>query len=283
VTSPGTTADALTGTAVPVRHASTLVLVRDGEGHGQDRLEVLMLRRRAGSGFVPGAHVFPGGAVDPEDHDLAVPEGSSFDPRAAARTLAVDEPRLALAHWAAAIRETFEECGALLAHRPDGTHVPTTPPAGAAGRFAEHRRAVERGERLLGDVLASEGLVPALDRLRYLARWITPRGAPRRYDTRFFLAAAPPEQDLSPDGTETTELSWFRPVEALDLHRRGRLQLILPTERTLELLARFPSAADVLDALPALGDGHHLAEHGGGWRVPLVGETTTTTSEETQR
>jgi 8-oxo-dGTP pyrophosphatase MutT (NUDIX family) len=282
VTAPGAASAALDG-EVPVRHASTLVLVRDGEDRGDGRLEVLMLRRRAGSGFVPGAHVFPGGAVDPEDHDLAVPEGSAFDPRSAARSLAVDEPRLALAHWAAAIRETFEECGALLAHRPDGSHVPTAPSAGTDGRFAEHRRAVERGERLLADVLAAEGLVPALDRLRYLARWITPLGAPRRYDTRFFLAAAPPEQDLSPDGTETTELSWFRPLDALELHRRGRLELILPTQRTLELLARFPCAGDVLDALPPVGDGRHVAEDGGGWRVPLAGESTTSTTEETQR
>lgn len=267
------TVTAPVGLEVPVRHASTLVLVRDGQdGHGH-RLEVLMLRRQAGSGFVPGAHVFPGGAVDPEDHDLEVPEGSGFDPRAAARALAVEDPSMALAHWAAAIRETFEECGALLAHRPDGSHVRTAPPADTAGRFAEHRRAVERGQRLLGDVLAAEGLVPALDRLRYLARWITPLGAPRRYDTRFFLAAAPPEQHLSPDGTECTELSWFRPDEALDLHRQGLLELILPTQRTLELLARFPSAADVLDALPTCGDGRHVAEDGGGWRVPLAGET----------
>jgi 8-oxo-dGTP pyrophosphatase MutT (NUDIX family) len=283
VSSPETTAAAPMGSEVPVRHASTLVLVRDREGNGDDRLEVLMLRRQAGSGFVPGAHVFPGGAVDPEDHDVGVPEGSGFDARSAARALALEEASLALAHWAAAIRETFEECGALLAHRPDGTHVPTAPPAETAGRFAGHRRAVERGERLLADVLAEEGLVPALDRLRYLARWITPLGAPRRYDTRFFLAEAPPEQDLSPDGTECTELSWFRPAEALDLHRRGMLELILPTQRTLELLARFPSASDVIAALPPSGDGRHVPENGGGWRVPLVGEPPSPTREAVER
>jgi 8-oxo-dGTP pyrophosphatase MutT (NUDIX family) len=256
---------------VPIRSASTVVLARDGD-HGDRPLEVLLLRRRLDSGFVPGAHVFPGGALDPDDHHVVAPEGSLLTAPDAARALGVDDPPAALAHWVAALRETFEECGALLACRPGGALVDPTLDPDLAHRLAGHRRSVDRGERRFADVLAEEGLVPALDHVRYLARWITPGGAPRRYDTRFFVALAPAGQEIAPDGQETTEATWLTPRKALDLHDAGRIDLILPTRRTLELLARFATAADLLDALPARPDGRHVDEPGGGWRIPLAGD-----------
>src|SRR5207244_2201371 len=165
------------------------MLVRDGAAGG---MEVLMLRRNLNADFVGGAYVFPGGAVDEADRhaDLeAVCEGRSDDQ--ASVLLGVD--RGGLAFWVAAIRECFEEAGVLLAYGPDG-EVMRLSDAAVEARFARHRAAVDSGERRLLDVCAEERLRLAVDGIHYFSHWITPEGAPRRYDTRFFVAAAPAEQ-----------------------------------------------------------------------------------------
>ena len=163
--------------AEPVRDAATVILVRD-----RPDLHVFVLRRSAALVFAPGATVFPGGAVDPEDAVLA-------------RETGLDEFRVAAA------RECLEECGIPL--------DPTT--------------------------------------LVEFARWVTPEGAPRRYDTRFFVAAAPDEHEGEHDGSELVASAWMRPRDVLSAFARGELELILPTKRSLEVLARF----DRVDALLA--------------------------------
>jgi 8-oxo-dGTP pyrophosphatase MutT (NUDIX family) len=209
--------------SVPVRDAATVVLLRDVDG----ALEVFMVRRSLRLVFGGGAHVFPGGAVDaPDSADGAEP------------------------FRVAAIRECFEEAGYLLAYDGTGELVALGDPR-VAERFRRHRAAVQRGERLFADVCREEGLRPAADALTYLNRWVTPEGAPRRFDTRFFVCAAPLEQTPLHDRTETIAHEWLRPGGALDRHGRGQFDLMFPTLKTLEWLATETSVAGALTAAAA--------------------------------
>lgn len=231
---------------IPVRDAATVMLVRDGVGG----MEVFMLRRNLRSDFVGGAYVFPGGAVDEADRhaDLdAVCEGRSDDQASA--VLGVE--RGGLAYWVAAIRESFEEAGVLLAHDATGSVVSFADPDVAA-RFERHRRAVDRGEARLVDVCRREHLQLAVGAMHYFSHWITPVGPPRRYDTRFFVAAAPPEQVALHDDRETIANLWVGPREALERHRAGELEMIFPTIKNLQAIARFERAADLLHHAAAI-------------------------------
>ena len=226
---------------VPVRDAATVMLLRDGPGG----LEVFMLRRNLNSDFVGGAYVFPGGAVDPADG------GTDLDDFVLGRSDADTSELLGvdaggLAYWVAAIRESFEEAGLLLAYDGSGSHVELVDPDVVA-RFAEHRRLVDCGERGLVDVCRAEGLRLATDAIHYFSRWITPLGAPRRYDTRFFVALAPGGQTPLHDDREVIANLWIRPEDALEQHAAGRFELIFPTVRSLEALMRFEVAAAVIE------------------------------------
>ena len=255
---------------VPVRDAATVMLVRDGA----DGLEVFMLRRNLDSDFVGGAYVFPGGAVDEDDRhrDLGpVCEGRTDEE--ASQALGIECG--GLAYWVAAIRESFEEAGVLLAYERPGQVVRLREPDVAA-RFAVHRKAVDTAERRLVDVCIEEGLRLAVDEMHYFSHWITPEGAPRRYDTRFFVAAAPEEQEPLHDDRETIANLWVRPEEALRRHEAGEFDLIFPTIKSLQALARFDTAQEVLDAASAIASvpailPRVVAEEGG-MRIILPGD-----------
>ncbi|TML65349.1 MAG: NUDIX hydrolase [Actinobacteria bacterium] len=223
------------------------MLVRDGDAG----LEVFMLRRTLNADFVGGAYVFPGGAVDDADRH------SDLEPVCEGRTDAEASALLGvasggLAYWVAAIRECFEEAGVLLAHRDDGEIVHLTDPD-VAERFARHRTAVHSGERRLVEVCREEGLRLAVGTMHYFSHWITPEGAPRRYDTRFFVTAAPAEQTPLHDDRETIANLWTRPADALERYRGGDFDLVFPTFKSLETISRFDRAADLLDAARAAG------------------------------
>ncbi|MBV9933096.1 MAG: NUDIX domain-containing protein [Actinobacteria bacterium] len=228
---------------VPIRDAATILLVRDEA----DGMHVFMLRRSLNSVFVGGAYVFPGGAVDQADRhaDLeAVCDGRSD--ANASQLLGIDQG--GLAYWVAAVRECFEEAGVLLAHAGDGHVISFADPA-VAERFRLHRKAVDSGEQRLIDVCRTEGLHIAAGQIHYISHWITPRGAPRRYDTRFFVAAAPSEQEPLHDDRETIANLWVRPSDALERERAGELEMIFPTIKTLEAIAGFDRSADLIDAV----------------------------------
>lgn len=233
---------------VPVRDAATVMLVRDGAAG----LEVCMLRRNLNSDFVGGAYVFPGGAVDPAD---GTPEAEArCDGRADAdASAALGLERGGLAFWIAAIRETFEEAGLLPARWADGTPLDFADPV-VAGRFVEHRRAVDRGERRLVEVADAEGLRFDLTAMHYVSNWVTPAGSPRRYDTRFFLAAAPAGQRAIHDDREVIATAWVRPQDAIAHHAAGEWALLPPTTANLEWLAAHGDVATALHAATAIGD-----------------------------
>jgi 8-oxo-dGTP pyrophosphatase MutT (NUDIX family) len=225
--------------------AATVTLVRDGK-HG---LEVLMMQRNLQSLFVPGNYVFPGGAVDEQD---AAPDASDLcaglDDAQASAALGIACG--GLAYWIAAIRESFEEAGLLLAYAPGGDIVELVR-GDVIERFSVHRQAVDEGARSLAAIVREEGLRIAADQLAYFSHWITPVGAPRRYDTRFFVAEAPPAQASLHDNRETISHVWLPPGAALDQHRAGGFKMRLPTVRTLEQFASFDHAASLLEAMRA--------------------------------
>jgi 8-oxo-dGTP pyrophosphatase MutT (NUDIX family) len=208
-----------------------------GEGAS---LEVLLLRRRKGSAFVGGMTVFPGGGIDVDDGhaDYATRAGGLSDAEASAR-LGIDAG--GLAYWIAVVRETLEETGVLLALTRSGGLAP-------AAALAE-RHAVDRGERRLYDVLIEHDLVIDTAAIAAFARWITPVGPPRRYDTHFFAAAMPPDQSATADNVEAVHAEWRTPAAGLAGFLSGELSMLPPTVAMLQLLDRFATTEACLAEL----------------------------------
>ena len=216
--------------------SSTVILLRDDVA-GEGPFGVLMLKRH-GSITFPGVHAFPGGVLDAADADAPgarLPADQRWAPPEEG-----DAPPQALPYWVAAVRELFEEVCILLAHQDGRLVEGALPDALHALRARLHK-----GEPF-GRLLADAGLAPATDRLYSFARWVTPRANPRRFDTRFLVTRAPAGQDALVDGTETVGCEWFTPQAALEAYEAGRIELIPPTVRTLDDLARFPSVEAVL-------------------------------------
>jgi glyoxylase-like metal-dependent hydrolase (beta-lactamase superfamily II)/8-oxo-dGTP pyrophosphatase MutT (NUDIX family) len=230
----------MTTPSAPVlpRPAATLVVVRNADAG----MEVLLMHRTTAMEFAGGAHVFPGGAVDAGDAGLAA-ACARLDDAAASRRL--DVASGGLAYWVCAIRECFEEAGLLYAYAGDALVRFDSPVAREDAPSL--RRALNAGDTTFPALVATLGLRLATDRLAYLSHWITQAGRPRRYDTRFFIAAAPEHQRPMHDAGETVAHEWLVPRIALERHARGEVQLLFPTLKTLELLAGFDRVADALD------------------------------------
>jgi len=229
---------------VPVRDAATVMLLRRPGGGGQG-VEVFTLRRAPRMAFAAGMLVFPGGAVEPGDADPRLPWHGP-DPADVAVALGTDVVT-ARSLVAAAVRETFEECGVLVA-APAGP-ADGAPADGVDGdRWEARRRALLAGAATLADVLVDAGWVLRADLLRPWAHWITPAGESRRFDTRFFVAASPPGQRARHLPGEAAEASWRDPAEAVREHGAGRLPLLPPTLVALEELAAARSVPAVLAA-----------------------------------
>jgi 8-oxo-dGTP pyrophosphatase MutT (NUDIX family) len=215
-----------------VRDAATVALLRDAS----DGLQVYLLKRSSAAVFSPSAHVFPGGALDDEDRAPEMAQWcGGFEADLSCPT----------AYYVAAIREAFEEAGLFLAYGADGELLRLDDPE-VHERFGLHRKVMHAGQQTLARVCADERLTLAVDRLVPFGHWITPPGAPRRFDTRFFAARVPEHQTASPDEVETTEGLWARPSDVLDANDRGEVELILPTRRSLELLATYERVDDAL-------------------------------------
>lgn len=212
------------GGSMDLRDAATVILLR-----GATQTEVYLLKRHQKSGFMAGAHVFPGGKLDPEDVRAAAQLLSkeaclacleALDPTPS-RALT---PEQAGGLYLAAIRETFEEAGVLLAQ-------------GATDFDPKALRKELQAGAPFGELLAQHGLTPDLDALVYWAHWVTPSVEPRRFDTRFFVARMPAGQEASIDAHEAVEARWMAPKAALGAHAEDQIFLPPPTLRTLEELA----------------------------------------------
>ena len=201
--------------------AATVVLLRDGE-HG---LEVFMVVRASTMAFGAGAAVFPGGKVDVSDSDLL-----EDDPLACQKI--------------AALRETFEEVGALFA-----LHNGEPLSAQALEGLQTWRSKLDKHKVSFSEFCAANGLEPDDTKLHPIARWMTPEGAKRQFDTYFFAAAMPEGQNLEHDGHEAVASDWFQPAQALGLFERGEMSLMPPTLWTLKDLAGYDTVASALDGL----------------------------------
>jgi 8-oxo-dGTP pyrophosphatase MutT (NUDIX family) len=262
---------------VVIRPAATVMLVRDAtDAPSEDeRLEVLMVRRNLRSDFVGGAYVFPGGSVDLADAGAEAEAACVGRSDAEASALLGIEAG-GLAYWVAVLRETFEEAGLLLAERPGGPPLLAGDPEEEA-RFVAERAAVNAGTRRFLDLCRDEGLRLMVGDVHYFAHWITPQGAPRRFDTRFFVAAAPPSQRAAHDAGETIAETWVSPRRALAAHRAGDFEMIFPTIRNLQAISRFTSAGALLDAaaeasgaVPTIEP--RVVSDGNGVRIVLPGD-----------
>jgi 8-oxo-dGTP pyrophosphatase MutT (NUDIX family) len=222
------------GEIATARPASTILLLRDG---AKQEVEVFMMVRHHEIEFSSGALVFPGGSVDSADRDI-VARGELY-----AGGDACDAGELSFR--IAAIRETFEESGILLA-RPRGSNALVD--AKQAGQIeARHRAALAERKTTFVDVLTESAMVLALDELVPYARWITPETMPKRYDTWFFLAAAPPDQLGTHDGRESTDSLWLSAREAIAGGESGRFKLPFPTTRNLIKLGKQPNVRAAIE------------------------------------
>ncbi|GAA4907716.1 NUDIX hydrolase [Streptomyces coeruleoprunus] len=227
-------------TAVVPRRAATVLLLRDG-ARGP---EVHMLRRRTSMAFAGGAYAYPGGAVDPRDEQPVRWAGPS--PADWAARLGVGTPAEAQAVVCAAVRETYEEAGVLLAGpTPDSVAGDTT-----GDDWEADRAALVARELSFAEFLDRRKLVLRSDLLGAWARWVTPEFEPRRYDTWFFVAALPAGQRTRNASTEADRTVWIRPADAAAGYDRGELLMMPPTIATLRALTPYGTP---LDALAAAG------------------------------
>ena len=252
--------------APTTRDAATVILVSD-----RPDLHVLMLERTRRAVFGPGATVFPGGAVDPDDGAVRLAERVvGIDDAGASAEQGIDHGGLAFR--VAAVRECFEEAGILLAR-----HASSGRPADHDDGLATARIELNAGAAAFADVLAARGLVLEARELRVFSHWLTPLGAPRRYNTWFFVAPAPDGEDGMHDDNELVASAWVRPADALAQHARGHIDLIFPTEMSLLALSRYEHSRDVLsdlDAVPRDARGRpEVVRDGTGERVALPHDT----------
>ncbi len=218
------------------RTAASLILVRDAE----QGLEVLMLRRAERDGDMrSGVAVFPGGVLDERDQEAYRFVRGADD---AALSTRLGLAQHGLAYLVAAVRESFEEAGLLLAQRDDGKRLD-------AEALADWRDPLQNGERTLAELCEQHGLTLDLSGFVYFSHWLTPPGTPKRFDTRFFIVQAPEGQQATPDFGEAVELMWLTPQQALS--RERGLKLLPVTQRTLMELATSRSVAEALAAARA--------------------------------
>lgn len=214
--------------ALVPRPAATLILLRDGAAGP----EVLMLQRTKSAVFLGGAYVFPGGSLDPGDRDLA------------SRVIDFNAKEPPVEYWIAAVRECFEEAGVLIACDVERRPIPA-----------------ERAERLMpwrqksfAELLEKEDLYIPAGELAWFGHWITAPGRARRFDTRFFVAAAPQGQEGSHDANETVHDLWITPKEALERAERGEIELVFATQHTLRELSQFSTVEKAIGYVRSLED-----------------------------
>jgi len=242
--------------------SATILLIREPRGSGEaagpapagpSAFEVFMVQRHHQVDFASSALVFPGGKVDPSDRDPALRA------RCAGAGAFDDET---VAYRIAAVRETFEESGVLVARARGAAGL--VPAARALEIEARWRGPLNEKRVQFGEIAAAEDLELALDALVLFAHWITPEFMPKRFDTHFYLVSVPHDQAAVHDGGESVDSRWIAPTQALADGAAGRLSIIFPTRMQLAKLARATSVADALEravhapvvpVLPTIGKG----------------------------
>lgn len=232
--------------SVPVRPAATVMLIDD-----RPDLQLFMMERHAATVFAGGMWVFPGGAVDNQDDSQTLEQYAVHQSDADASQLMGLE-RGGLAYYMAAVRETFEEAGILLAlHREDEEPLQIT--ESSSKRLQSLRDRLNQGDIDLKTILQHESLLADVGQMHYVARWVTPLGSPRRFDARFFIARIPSDQLPTHDDGELVNSCWMTPAEILSRAEDDNDDMVLmtPTLRMVKSLAAFDSAEEVINTVSA--------------------------------
>lgn len=228
----------------PIRPAATIIVVREASSS----FEIFMLKRTVRASFASGMYVFPGGRVDGDDHLHKYDDYRlGPTPEQAAQVSALGHEWRG--YWVAAIRETFEEAGLLLAYQDD--RIVSFGDDAIHQRFDRLREPLHTGSVSLLDICQQENLRLAVDQVHFYNRFVTPSGRPRRFDTRFFIAAAPESQRGRHDASETVDSIWITPREALDRNKAKEFDLMNVTRMQLERLAAFETKQAVLQMASA--------------------------------
>jgi len=248
---------------VPIRHAATVMIVDD-----RPDLHVLMVQRTSRAVFGPSAWVFPGGRVDPDDAVESTHVVHGLDPDEASAMLEVE--RNGRAWWVAGLRETLEEAGLLLGAGDAPLEL-----------IERTRDAVHADASVFIDVLEDQGMSLDISQMIDVGRFITPMGPPRRFDARFFLAAAPSGQVARHDEEEVVRHEWIRPGDAIAAFRREEFPMMSVTHRMLACLARYGSV-DAAMAVASERRPHQrvrVNDPDGAYEVVLPGEPGYETAE----
>ncbi len=219
-------------TIAKARASSTVILVREGESGP----ELLLVLRHAKSSF-GASYVFPGGVLEATD-EMVANQGGELD--AAAANSVLNLPTGAAAYFSAAVRELFEEAGILLARTANGDWVDPSP-------FSSLRDDLNAGRLLWEDFVREKDLRLAYDALHYFSFWVTPREMPKRFSTRFFLAALPGEQEAKHCGGELTDSRWMGATDAIAANKAGEIDIPHPTVLTLQRLSQFRTVESMLE------------------------------------
>ena len=227
-----------------IRDAATVLALRDTDAGP----EVFMVRRASRMGFLGGAHVFPGGAVDERDCDAAlIALASGFDAVGPTGCLHAEAAR-ARGLLMAAVRELFEESGILLARAADGEWVDLDEEGPQAERLKAGRAELSDRRGDFAALMAGDGLRIDVSGLRFFAHWITPAREKKRFDTRFFLARAPERQSARHCEVESSAGEWITPGGALERYHAREIELVPPTIASIERLSAFDSVDAALAA-----------------------------------
>ncbi len=228
--------------AVAVRAAATVILIDD-----RPDLQVFMMKRNANTQFAGGMWVFPGGSVDESDNADNYQRYCTHRSDAAASSQ-LSVARGGLAYYVAAIREAFEEAGILLARRREDESPLTLLEDSVRQKFDAYRDQVNDGTADFLNVIDGEGLILDAGQIHYIARWITPPGPPRRFDTRFFVTRMPASQNPIHDDSELVNSSWHTPADVIARAKAREMGMLPPTLRMIECLAEYSSADEVMAA-----------------------------------
>ena len=219
-------------TPASARPSATVMLIRDSA----NGLEIFMVKRDRMVDLASGALIFPGGKVDADDAEVDIPWGTS---------LSGPEPQ----YWIAAVRETFEEAGVLIAQREGAVDVVEESIARALEE--KFRKALNAKSVKFSDFMAAEKLAPAFDHMVHFAHWTSPDTLPKRFDTHFFLVEMPEGQIAEHDGQEAVSSVWKRPADLLADAESGREFLVPATRLNIELLSVSATVSDAMKAARA--------------------------------
>ena len=225
----------------PIRPAATVIIAREAK----IEFEIFMLKRTSSASFASGMFVFPGGRVDHDDHLHKYDEhriGPSDAPQYQIPSVGYEWRGF----WVAAIRETFEESGLLLAYDQHDKII-SFKEAESERRFSSYRQPLHDGQISLLNVCETEGIKLAVDQIHFYNRFVTPVGRPRRFDTRFFIASAPEAQRGIHDEQETVDSIWISPSEALKRNDEKEFDLMRVTRMQLEWLTKYADKGQLLE------------------------------------